>query len=250
MYNMKDIGFSQYCITKGGEVYSLLSNRFMKQSKSHNGYLFVSIKNDSGKFFGKKVHRLVLQTFSPISDDSSMQVNHIDGEKENNNLSNLEWKTYEENMVHAHQNNLIGANFSNEHTVFPEDHEIIFTEESEMITSRKDIGEELIHVIYQRLQDGYRICDLSKMIGVKDYTIKSLVNTPNKGMVEILKGYDLSKRFKPNLTSTATVIKVCEMLVEGKSNYAIAKLLNVSEATVRKIKKRQTHKNIGATYEW
>lgn len=250
MYNMKDIGFSQYCITKKGEIYSLLSNRFMKQNKSHNGYLSASIKSDSGRFYGKRVHRLVMQTFCPIANDHTMQVNHIDGNKENNNLSNLEWVTYEDNMIHAHENNLIGANFSNEHTVFPEEHEIVFTEESEMITNRKDIGEELIHVIYQRLQDGYRICDLSKMIGVKDYTIKGLVNSPNKEMAEILKGYDLSKRFKPNLTSTETVIKVCEMLVEGESNYAIAKLLNVSEATVRKIKSRKTHKNIGATYEW
>ena len=250
MYNMKDIGFSRYCITKSGEVYSLFSNRYMSQNKSHNGYVTVNIVSDNGKSFTKKIHRLVLQVFKPIENDKDMQVNHIDGNKENNNLSNLEWLTYEENMIHAHQTNLIGANFSNEHTVFPEEHELIFSDYREMISSRKDIDEELVHVIYQRLQDGYRICDLSKMIGVKDYTIKGLVNNPNKEMTEILKGYDLSKRFKPNLTSTDTVIKVCELLVSGNSNYSIAKNLGVSEATVRKIKERKTHKNIGATYEW
>lgn len=247
---MKDIGFSQYCITKDGEVYSLFSNRYMKQSKSHNGYLTVNIKSDNGKFFGKRVHRLVLQKFLPIESDIDMQVNHIDGNKENNNLSNLEWVTYEDNMIHAHQNNLIGANFSNEYTVYPEDNEVVFFEEDTMISSRKDISEELIHIIYQRLQDGYRVCDLSKMIGVRDYTIKGLINNPNKEMAEILSGYDLSKRFKPNLTSPQTATRVCELLVKGNSNYYIAKELGVSEATVRKIKERKTHRIIGATYEW
>lgn len=247
---MKDIGFSRYCITKSGEVYSLFSNRYMKQNKSHNGYSIVNIVGDDGNKKTKKVHRLLLQTFQPIDNPSVMTVNHKDGDKGNNNLSNLEWLSFEDNIRHAHVNDLIAANFSNEHTVYPEDDEVIFLDKSKMISTRKDISEELLHVIFQRLQDGYRICDLSKMVGVRDYTIKNLVNTPNDYISEIAKGYDLTKRFKPNLTSPQTAIKICELLVKGNSSYSIAKDLNVSEATVRKIKERKTHKIIGATYEW
>lgn len=247
---MKDIGFSQYCITKGGEIYSLFSNRYMKQSKSHNGYPIVTLVNDSGNKMSKKVHRLVLQTFQPITNSEYMTVNHKNGDKENNNLSNLEWLSIEDNIRHAHDNNLIATNFSNEHTVYPEEDEIVFLDKSKMISTRKELSEELLHIIFQRLQDGYRICDLSKMLGVRDYTIKNLVNTPNDYISEIAKNYDLTKRFKPNLTSPQTATRVCELLVKGCSNYSIAKELGVSEATVRKIKERKTHKIIGATYEW
>lgn len=250
MYNMKDLGFSQYCITKGGEVYSLKINRWVKKQVSNNGYYVVSMGSDSGIRYRKKVHRLLLEVFETIGNPKEMFCNHKDGNKLNNNLSNLEWCTPLENSQHAHKNNLVGANFTNEHTTLPKDFEINYYDEDDLISSRKEIDLELIHTIYQKLQDGYRICDLSKMIGVKDYTIKSLINKPNKEMKEILKGYDLTKRFKPNLTSNETVIKACELLVKGETPYAIAKKLGTSHTTICRIKNRDTHRIIGATYEW
>ena len=51
-------------------------------------------------------HRVVLSTFCPLLDDSNYQVNHIDGNKSNNNLSNLEWCTCKENIQHAIQHKL------------------------------------------------------------------------------------------------------------------------------------------------
>lgn len=47
------------------------------------------------------VHRLVLETFSPIDNSLNLQANHIDGNKESNSLSNLEWCTQAENMAHS-----------------------------------------------------------------------------------------------------------------------------------------------------
>ena len=60
MYNMKDIGFSQYCITKDGEVYSLKINRWIKKQISNNDYYVVSMGADNGTRYRKKVHRLLL----------------------------------------------------------------------------------------------------------------------------------------------------------------------------------------------
>lgn len=54
------------------------------------------------KRFTKQVHRLVLEAFNPIDNMDKMQVNHIDGNKSNNNLYNLEWVTPRENTIHAH----------------------------------------------------------------------------------------------------------------------------------------------------
>lgn len=51
------------------------------------------------------VHRLIAQTFLP-NPDNKTEVNHIDGNKLNNNVSNLEWVTSSENKVHARDTGL------------------------------------------------------------------------------------------------------------------------------------------------
>lgn len=247
---MKDIGFSQYCITKDGEVYSLKINRWIKKQISNNDYYVVSMGADNGTRYRKKVRRLLLQMFEPIDNDSEMFCNHKDGDKLNNNLSNLEWCTPLENSQHAHSNNLIGANFVNEHTKLPKECEIIYTDEDELISGRKELDVELIHRIFQKLQDGYRVCDVSKMIGVERKTIASLVNNPSKEISEILKEYDLSKRYKAKTLSVEKVIKICEMLSQGETPYFIAKELNIDYDRVRHIRNRKSFKDIGATYEW
>ena len=63
-----------------------------------NHYLFVRLN-------GRKVsiHRLMMKTFQPIENADEMQVNHIDGNKHNNQLDNLEWCTQSENIRHMHQ---------------------------------------------------------------------------------------------------------------------------------------------------
>ena len=53
------------------------------------------------------VHRLVAETFIPVPDSSEpLQVNHIDGNKRNNSISNLEWVTARENTLHAFRTGL------------------------------------------------------------------------------------------------------------------------------------------------
>ena len=52
------------------------------------------------------VHRLIMENFYPVPDMENLQVNHKDGDKANNILSNLEWVTCKENIHHAIDNNL------------------------------------------------------------------------------------------------------------------------------------------------
>ena len=73
---------------------------------SNRGYERVVLYNDNGAT-NKSVHRLVLETFKPHVNMDDLQVNHIDGNKLNNHLTNLEWVTGRDNISHAYDIGLI-----------------------------------------------------------------------------------------------------------------------------------------------
>ena len=66
----------------------------------------MQMMSTDGKRHRYSVHRLILENFNPVEGMENLQVNHIDGNKENNKLENLEWTTCKENIQHAIDNNL------------------------------------------------------------------------------------------------------------------------------------------------
>lgn len=62
------------------------------------------------KCYRVPIHRLVATTFIPNTDSKKIFVNHIDGNKQNNHVSNLEWVTPSENCTHAYQTGLRSDN--------------------------------------------------------------------------------------------------------------------------------------------
>ena len=91
-----------YEVSNLGRVKSLKSNIIMNQYKSQSGYLNVYLYN-SGKRKGFRVHRLVAQEFL-VKHSDNLEVNHIDNNKENNCVQNLEWCTRSENIKHSFDN--------------------------------------------------------------------------------------------------------------------------------------------------
>ena len=73
--------------------------KVVKQIDKPNGYKAVSVMID-GKCHGLVAHRLVAKTYLP-NPEHKEQVNHIDGNKGNNHVENLEWCTAKENAYHA-----------------------------------------------------------------------------------------------------------------------------------------------------
>ena len=96
----KDIdGFPNYQVTSWGRVYNKTTRMFVTQEEHHKGYLRVDLYNENGRKH-KKVHRLVAEAFI-TNPDNKPQVNHIDGNNQNNSVTNLEWVTNAENAAKA-----------------------------------------------------------------------------------------------------------------------------------------------------
>jgi hypothetical protein len=105
MNNLKEIpGFSNYLADSEGNIYSKNFNgrkgnlQKMKGNTSTRGYRRVKIKDDMGIKKCRYIHRLIMLAFHG---ESELQVNHIDGDKINNNPCNLEYCTHTENQRHA-----------------------------------------------------------------------------------------------------------------------------------------------------
>lgn len=79
----------------------IIKEKIRNLQNGKDGYLIISLWNN-GKGRMYSVHRLVAETFIP-NPDSKPVVNHIDGNKQNNNADNLEWCTNSENDLHAYR---------------------------------------------------------------------------------------------------------------------------------------------------
>jgi len=89
-----------YSITEDGQVYSHRWKRVLSLNKNNKGYYYVTFKK-RGSRKNHLVHRLVAGAFIENAENKRC-VNHIDGNKTNNNISNLEWCTHSENNKHAY----------------------------------------------------------------------------------------------------------------------------------------------------
>lgn len=88
-----------YSVSNDGHIRNDRTGFVLKMHKMPKGYMKVLLC-DKGREQYKTVHRLVAEAFIP-NPDGKPQVNHIDGNKQNNHVSNLEWATNSENQLHS-----------------------------------------------------------------------------------------------------------------------------------------------------
>ena len=93
-----------YYINRDGKIYRDYGERikFLNDRSNAYGYRRISLIHKDGRRVDRLLHRLLMLTFVS-NGDNKPQVNHIDGNKKNNCLSNLEWTTDLENKIHAHE---------------------------------------------------------------------------------------------------------------------------------------------------
>lgn len=138
-----------YFVTDTGLVYSEKTKHFLSFQLDRDGYQKVTLISTDNKRHRYSVHRLVLENFNPIENMSELQVNHKDGNKQNNNLYNLEWCTCSDNILHAYRIGL--KNQTGEHN-----------------NASKLTEEQVIEMIRMYKTGKYNGVQLCKMFNVSD----------------------------------------------------------------------------------
>ena len=92
--------YPYYLISNYGRIYNIYTNSYVVAHIGTDGYYYFTFSTYDG-LKRRAVHRVEMLTFFPI-EDKTLQVNHIDGNKTNNYIVNLEWVTRSENIKHAY----------------------------------------------------------------------------------------------------------------------------------------------------
>jgi len=94
--------YPDYAISNDGQVKSIKFQRLLKGTKNSSGYLYVNlVKNKIPKSFA--IHRLVMKYFGTGQSENTI-VDHIDNDKLNNHINNLQWMSIQENTIKFYDN--------------------------------------------------------------------------------------------------------------------------------------------------
>lgn len=131
--------FPHYEVSTYGRIRNKRSGHILKPQVDRDGYLKVSIGNSDNI----SVHRLVCESFYGPPVNNRMQVNHIDGNRQNNHVTNLEWCTPSENIkwgiMHGNINPEVGLRVAREINMKP----VRITELNKIFSSVKDCADFL-----------------------------------------------------------------------------------------------------------
>jgi hypothetical protein len=105
-----------YSIHENGDIISGYNGKPLSQHVDKKGYCRVTLKSVGTRL----VHRLVAEAFIP-NPDNLPQVNHLDGNKSNNHVSNLEWATGKKNVEHSVKIGLVKRGDQRPNAAFSDD---------------------------------------------------------------------------------------------------------------------------------
>lgn len=223
---MKKFRNTDYLVLEDGTIVgkrvSAIRPKITKQ-----GYAEVSLCSKDGTLY-LRVHRIVAETYIPNPENKPF-VNHIDGNKLNNCVQNLEWVTHQENMEHAKNHKLIHMGNRN---------------------ARSKLTEDEVEEICMMLQYGMRNYDIAKHF---EAATAATVGGIRFGAAwkHISCKYVIPERSRS--LSEETVHWICQQLENAVSNYEILKTTTnkrVSKGIIKDIKRRRIYSDICSQYNY
>ena len=212
-------------VRDNGEVIGI-KGFVLKPVLNKYGYHSVSLKV-GGKFHPYRVNRLVALAFIP-NPDNKPEVNHINGNKTDNRIENLEWVTSRENQLHATQ--VLGKCVGENHGM-------------------AKITDNDVREICKLFVEGYQNKKISEMLGVEVGTVAPI--RTGDTWKHISKEYEFQR--KSRALSIETVEWVCRKLSEGMSSVEIRDIATNPKLTllvIKAIKGRRNYRFISDKYDF
>jgi hypothetical protein len=221
MKNLGFLGFSSYFATSSGEIYSLWSNRFVKTTIDSEGFPFHTFSSE-GSRKSLRLNLVVALCFVEGYKDG-MVVSNIDGNKLNNDFSNLEWVNSTENCIRA--DDIVFKSADSNYTDLQIDH------------------------LCKLLESGLRNKDISNMTGVDTKTISDI--RVGKIYDNISSEYNIGFVPVKDRISVEKITWICKLLKDKPNQISlIAKTVGVNPHVVVNVKKRQMYTVISKNYHW
>lgn len=207
LYSMDHIGLPNYSINKAGQVYSHHYEKFLVITPDYKGYDVVNLVLPDRRKVPQKIHRLLALMFIP-NPENKEQVNHINGVRNDNSLSNLEWATHRENSTHAVETGL-----------YPQG----------------KINTNMAHLICSRLEKGMDVRSISRELDIPYGAISSI--QLRKSWEHVSCQYNLPPiKFMGRALTDDETTMAQRLLNKRFTQSDIAKFLGVSESRVNMIR--------------
>ena len=218
--------FPNYGTTKDGRVFRLSTGKEMKRYPSGRSKYLAFRACHKNKATTEFVHVAVADSWIPNPNNHS-QVNHKDGNKINNDVTNLEWVSPAQNQWHAHETGLKSSG-------------------EDLYNS--NCSNDQVHIICQLLEDGWTVKDISNRMEVNKDTVRKIRDGSCYFSIRVL--YNIDHTYRADF-SESTVRWVCNQILKGRSDTQVSKLsTNSSLKTidVKRIRHKIRYRNISDEY--
>ena len=204
-----------YMVTNFGRVYSVKSKKWLKlyvREHKYNCYPEFNLNGEATTY----VHRCVAKLFIPRTDTTKDQVNHIDGNKSNNHVSNLEWVTQTENQRHAWDTGLHSKT---------EEHKQKLSESNR--GNNSVLTEEKVIEMFTRFNNGIDQSELATIFQVDRRHVSAILSGKCWGYLGLKKTREVSAGgSKPKTIDNKE--EILTMIKNGHTKKAVQEKFNIS----------------------
>ena len=203
---------TDYVVYPDGRVYDLQKDKFVNPYSNPAGYLYMHLSPFNVE---RGIHQMVAETFIP-NPEKKKYVNHIDGNKTHNWISNLEWTTPSENLLHAYATGLRKGNTPDK---------VHFTKYSE----------DQIHESCKLMESGMMLKEVEAKTGVPVRTLGEIRSGRIWKTISCNYTFPEKHYVSSNLYDAKFREDVTTLWNEGKTNKEIYKIMDIQEEQMKKV---------------